>query len=156
VSEEEPPDLVPLLRQLLAAGGPSEWPANVPWPLHQAVTEHHRVLCPNVTPLPAAGTGWQIPGLEFAVTELARSGRLRPREEGIARWWVVNDHESMVDRRELLRCDPVVAQDIYLAARRWAALTAMSAKTVRSASASLASISRSGMPNRRQPLTPVR
>jgi hypothetical protein len=149
-----PSDLKTLLVCLIAAGGPREWPANVPWPLHQAVTEHHHILCPDLVPVPAAGTGWSVPGLEAAVTELARLGRLQLREEGIASWWVA-DESRLLDRKWLLSCDPAVAQTVYRAARRWSALTEISAKSIRIATRSLGSQSRSGTPKRLHPLASV-
>lgn len=155
MTRPQEPGLAGLVRQLLVAGGPAEWPANVPWPLHHAVAEHCGVLCPEIEPVPVPGTGWSVPGLEDAVLELARVGRLRCRDEGFVRWWVVDDLDPREDRRELLRCDPLVAQQVYRAARRWAALTAVSAKAVRSAPASSIEMSRSGTPIRRQRLVPT-
>lgn len=141
--------LVPLLRRLLSAGGPSEWPANVPWPLHQAVAERHEVLCPGVLPVPSAGIGWWVPGLDDAVVELAREGHLTLTEAGFTNWWVSTAIRPDGDRRELMRCDPSLAQVTYEAARRWAALSATSANTLRKASASVSSRSLSAIPIRR-------
>lgn len=134
---------------MLAAGGPAKWPANVPWPLHQAVAEHAQDLGLREQPVPAPGTGWCVPGLDEAVLQVARGGALTLVEADLTSWWVRKEMAPVAARRDLLRCDADVARVTYLAARRWAALTATSSKTLRRALASVGTRSRSAIPIRR-------
>ena len=136
------------VRILIAAGGPLEWPANAGWPLHQAVAEFRTELDLEVEPVPEAGLGRAVPGLEHAVMELGRLGVLHLRDEGFVAWWTVDLHEMPSLRRELMRCDPDAARWHYRAARRWAALAATSAKSLRSATVSSTALPRSARPVR--------
>jgi hypothetical protein len=132
------------VRRLIAAGGPHEWPANAAWPLHQTLIEFRAELGVDVDPTPQAGLGHSVPGVESAVMELGRLGILELRDEGFLSWWTVDPRAMPALRRELMRSDPKMTQRNYLAARRWAALAATSAKNLRNAAESSTSTSRSG------------
>lgn len=132
------------VRRLIAAGGPLEWPANAAWPLHQTIVEFRAELDVDVEPVPQAGLGRAVPGVEQAVMELSRLGILELRDEGFVAWWTVDPGAIPTLRRELMRSSPESAQRHYRAARRWAALAATSAKNLRNAAASSTSMSRSG------------
>jgi hypothetical protein len=152
------------MQLLLASGGPREWPANVPWPLHQTVVEfldqivESRTLqfSNEVEVVPYPGLGLKVVGLDDAVVELGRFGVIGLEDDGFAAMWVVNPQGIDRHRRDLMRCDAVEAAVLYRAARRWSALAATSLKNVRSASVSSLSMSRSRTPNRRQLKAPGR
>lgn len=148
--------MVTVLRRLLAAGGPECWAANVPWPMHQAVAEFLPDLCPEVEPVLDASVGMRVPGLDQAVHQLALDGAIRLQDEGFVSWWIVTGTDRRNHQRELFRCDPVIARQHHLAARRWAALAATSANTLRKASWSPDGTSRHALPMRRQPIVPAR
>lgn len=143
------------VRRLIAVGGPHEWPANAAWPLHQTLIEFRAELEVDFDPIAEAGLGRSVPGVESAVMELCRLGVLALRDEGFVSWWTVDPRAMPALRRELMRSDPKVTQRHYVAALRWAALVATSAKHLRSAAGSSTSTSRSGMV-RRHAATPMR
>ena len=133
------------VRRLVAAGGPHEWPANAAWPLHQTLVEFRDELGVDIEPIPEAGLGLAVPGVERAVMELSRIGILELRDDGFVAWWTVDPCAVPALRRELMGSDPQFAQRHYRAARRWAALAATSAKNLRNAAASPTLTPRSGM-----------
>jgi hypothetical protein len=149
--------LVPLLGLLIGAGGPAIWPANVPWPLHQAVAEigdelsrTHTLGIGSMDVVPAADLGLKVVGLNEAVNQLALDGELFWQDHGFFSCWTVEESRSHHYRRELMRVDATEATLVYRAARRWSALAAISLKNLRKAVASAGSTSLSGTPIRRQ------
>lgn len=137
------PSVAQAVRRLIGAGGPHEWPANVPWPLHQTIVEFRAELDVDVEPVPEAGVGRAVSDVEQAVMELCRHGILALRDEGFVSWWTVDPAAMPELRRELMRCEPEIARRHYRAARRWAALAATSAKNLRNAVTSSTATSRS-------------
>ncbi len=144
------------VRVLIGAGGPLEWVADAPWPLHQVVVELHRssaaehVLPADLELAPRPGVGLHVDGIEAALHDLARSGELSLVDEGVFSCWRVTEDVVPAYRQMLMGLPPEEAAALYLAGRRWAALATTSLKKLRTASRSAGSTSRSSTPILRQ------
>jgi len=156
-------ELVGLIQLLLGAHGPSTWPANVPWPMHQAIAEF-RVdlastrtlgLTQSIDVVPCPGLGLKVEGLDGAVDELQFLGQLSLHDCGFYSFWSVTAGCIPEYRRRVMRSDPAEAALLHCAAHRWSALAATSLKNVRTAVESSGSTSRSATPMRRQLVAPA-
>jgi hypothetical protein len=143
------------LRALLGAGGPAEWAAEVPWPLHQVLAElcgsksAPTLLQAGLRLEPRAGVGVHVSGVESVLHDFARRGELALIDEGFFSSWQVVEEFVPGYRRLLLTLPAEEVVAIYRAGLRWAALSATSLKNLRTACASAWSTTRSGTPNRR-------
>ena len=150
------------MRALIGAGGPREWAADVPWPLHKVLAELHasadaqHVLPVGLRVNPQAGVGLHVEGVEGALHYLARSGELILVEEGLFSSWQVVGSAVPSYRRLLMSLSPSEADALYRAGRRWAALAATSLKKLRTASVSANSTKRSATPILPQVELPIR
>lgn len=144
------------VRALIGAGGPLEWPADVPWPLHTVVAELQRsgaartLVVESLQVVPDAGVGLRVGGVDAAVYDMARVGELRLRNEGLFSSWQVDAGAVARFRRLLMTLTPAEAHALHRAGRRWAALVATSLKNLRTASASGTSTKSSDTPILRQ------
>lgn len=154
-----------LVRLLIGAGGPTEWPANVPWPLHQAVASEVTALSIGtdsddvqpVTVVPWPGLGLKVEGLDAAVHRLALAGELSAVDHGFFSCWSVASRCLPALRQMVMRLDVGDALTAQRAGRRWAALCETSLKNLRIAAASSTSTSRSAIPTAlRQVVAPER
>ena len=147
--------VVELVRLMQASGGPDQWPARMPWPLHQALFEardalHQVVLrggVVDVAAVPCPDLGWRVEHVDAAIRELERSGLVRLVERDPFRGYFLAQEGAMRPvRRDLMVLDPSTAAVIYRAAVRWRALASTSLKNLRISASSLSETVRSSIP----------
>ena len=159
----EPTALAQLIRLMLAAGGPRNWLASVPWPLHRTLVEERAELVKlaalgcrvSLSANPDPDCGWRVDGVDGALVELQRVGILGYLDEGFFACYEVDETWLRECRLDLMRLPANEASVIYRAARRWDALAATSLKNWRTAALSSAPTVRSVIPIRRHSAVPA-
>jgi hypothetical protein len=140
--------LAPLLRLLIAAGGPQTFDAREQWPLHRGLSvlagRLQELPSRAVVPLPELSfrsdpdVGRRAAGVTRALWDMTGSGDLVVTEHDGQPQFRVQPAWLPTARQELLELDPPVVEAIHLAATCWAAAASTSAKNARTPAASCA------------------
>lgn len=150
-------DMVDLVGLLLAAGGPIAIPARVAWPLHQALRELDREIrrdgllarFPATLDFrPSPDVGLAAAGVGGALLTLLQTGALVAEGNGTRALLRADQSELTPYRRLLMGLHPDIAEVLYRAGMRWAALVATSAKNRSTAGRSSGGTPPSGTPKR--------
>ena len=140
--------IAPLLRLIIAAGGPQLFDAREQWPLHRGLAALAARLqelplqmsapLPELTFRPDPDVGRRAAGVTRALWDMTGSGDLVVATGHGHAQFRVQPTWLPTARQELMQLEPAVAEAIYLAARCWAAAASMSEKNARTPSASSA------------------
>jgi hypothetical protein len=139
-------ELAPLLRLLIAAGGPRRFDAREQWPLHRGLvvlaTRLSKVQTtgwpgmPELSFRPDPDVGKRAAGVTRALWNLAATGDLAVTAQRGRALFEVEQAWLPTARTDLMHLDPSVAEAIYIAATCWAAAAATSEKKFRTADSS--------------------
>jgi hypothetical protein len=139
-------ELAPLLRLLIAAGGPQRFDAREQWPLHRSLVVLANRLSklqasswegmPELSFRPDPDVGTRAAGVTRALWNLAAAGDLAVTAQQGRALFEVEPAWLPTAQTDLMHLDPTVAEAFYFAATCWAAKTATSEKNVRSSDSS--------------------
>lgn len=134
--------LVPLLRLLIAAGGPRHFDVREQWPLHRGLSVLARRLdtlkpgfiagMPELSFKPDPDVGMRAAGVTRALWNLTAAGELAVTDQHGRTQFEVEPAWLPTAQTDLMQLAPPVAEAIYVAATCWAAAAATSEKNTRS------------------------
>lgn len=149
--------LARMLAHILVSGGPPEFLARVPWPMHSALAElsaetgrtgHRDLVNVQLKLKPSPDGGHAAQGAERALDTLVCERLLYVEGELREARLVLNQEAAVRLRRDLMLLPPAQVALYRRAGTRWAALASTAAKNRSTALRSSASTVASSTPNR--------